>query len=114
MADVSDYLSLYPKSFLRAFGYLPEAAIDVVFRDHGGLLKRLAESPPPERSRPNPEKARRAQRGSAGSQVPSRTKCKYGHPYSKYQRIDTNGQLRCRLCLRVANRRYEARKRTGR
>ncbi len=39
--------------------------------------------------------------------------CPNGHPYAEYKRIDTAGTLRCRKCLTLANRRYEARRRAA-
>lgn len=86
MADARSYLDLYPKSFLRAFGLLPERRVRT------------------KRKKRVPSKRQR---------VPRRDTCKYGHPWALYRRVDSEGKVRCRKCLTLANRRYEARRKRG-
>ena len=98
MKDNFDYLSLYPKEFLVAFGYQTKANEDKAERAARRAATRMMQA------------GELTFEGESEAPALKRTHCKYKHPASQFGFINCEGYQRCRECLRATNRRYEARK----
>ena len=98
MKDNFDYLSLYPKSFLEAFGYQTreQRAERATRRAATKMMKGL------KTDAHNAELLRVMKSSSF-----KRTHCKYKHSASLHGFINSEGYQRCRVCIRKAQLRYE-------
>ena len=91
------YLSLYPKEFLKAFGY--QSKEDKAERAARRAATRMMQA------------GELTFEGKSEAPTLKRSHCKYKHPASIHGFINSEGRQRCRECLRVTNARYEQRKR---
>ena len=105
MKDNFDYLTLYPKEFLVAFGYQTreQRAESTARRAATKVMRGMDEN-----------QADVLDQLGGNRRRFNRTHCKYKHPASQFGFINSEGYQRCRKCLRDTNKRYEQRKQKAR